>query len=72
MDTKSNVRNILVMKEEWLNKGESLYFDGGRKGCKLYIVFKGEVPGWVYKKGEVPEWISKDGLRCMDGVLSRN
>lgn len=60
MDIKSNVRNILVMKEEWLKNGESLYFDGGRKGSKLYIVFKGEVPGWVYR----------DGLRSMSGILS--
>lgn len=59
MDIKSNIRNILVMKEEWLKKGESLYFDGGRKGCKLYVVFSGEVPGWV----------QEDGFRSMAGRL---
>ncbi len=52
---------MLVMERDWLNENERLYFDGGRKGSKLYIVFKGEVPGWVYK----------DGLRLsMSGTLS--
>ncbi|MBO4531474.1 MAG: hypothetical protein J5767_12655 [Paludibacteraceae bacterium] len=59
MDTKSNVRNTLVMRAEWLEKGESLYFDGGRKGSKLYVVFFGEVPGWVHG----------DGFKSMNGRL---